>query len=112
MVGYDENDARRYIVSRIDKKAFRSLQGRLDTLIAEMIAYDLHFMRVSGVLDENGCQGENSYDEDEAFEFIYDAWLGDHPNEPDDDMQIAALLNRYRELQDAYMTERGLSDEL
>lgn len=112
MMGYDRDDARRYIVSRIDKKAFRALAGRLDTLIGEMIEYDLHFMRVSGVLDENGQQGENPYDEDEAFEFIYDAWLGDHPDEPDDDMQIASLLNRYRELQDEYMTEHGLADEL
>jgi len=109
MKGYDAEAARNFILFRLDKKAFRSITARLPGILDDFIAYDLHFMRVSGVLDENGEQGENEYDDDEAFEYIYDAWLNDHPQEDDEDMLIAALLNEYMELQYDYLCENGLA---
>ena len=54
--------------------------------------------------------GEADYDEDEAFEFIYDAYLSDHPEDEDDDMLAATLLDRYMELQADYWAQSGLSD--
>ena len=95
--------AKSFILSRLDKKAHRSIWSHVPQMIEDMIAYDLHFMRLTGVLDENDEPGENEYDEDEAFEFIYDAYLSDHPQEEDDDMMIASLLNRYMELQAEYL---------
>ncbi|MDD3335656.1 MAG: hypothetical protein PHI98_09055 [Eubacteriales bacterium] len=111
MVGYDCHEAREWILSQIDPKPFRAIQDRMTELIEDFIQYDFHFMRVSGVLDENDCQGEQEYDEDEAFEFIYDAYLSDHPQDEDDDMMVAALLNRYMELQSLYLEAHGLSGE-
>ena len=55
------------------------------------------------LLDENDEAGENEYDEDEAFEYIYDAYLADHVQDDDEDMVIASLLNRYMELQAEYL---------
>lgn len=110
MIGYDVEEAKSFILSRLDRKAFRSITAQLPQLIGEMIAYDLHFMKVSGVVDENGEQGENEYDDDEAFEYIYDAWLSDHPENDDEDMIVAALLNEYMEHQYAYLEEKGLTD--
>lgn len=109
MKGYDPTNAQKWILSRLDKKAFKALPDGLERTVECFIRYDLHFMRVTGVLDENDYQGENDYDEDEAFEFIYDAYLSDHP-EGDDDMQAAALLNCYMELQAQYLEAHGLSD--
>ncbi len=92
-----------WILKKLDRKNFMPLLNRLDELIDCFLTYDLHFMRVTGVLDENDEPGENEYDEDEAFEYIYDAYLSDHPEEEDEDMLIASLLNRYMELQAEYL---------
>ena len=110
MKGYDVQEAKSFILSRLDKKAFRSIWDMAPQMIEDMIAYDLHFMRLTGVLDENGEQGENEYDDDEAFEYIYDAWLNDHPGQDDDDMVVASLLNQYMEYQYQYLEENGLTD--
>jgi len=110
MKGYDAEKAKAYILSRLDKKPFRSIWSEVPGMIEDMIAYDLHFMRVSGVVDENGEQGDNEYDDDEAFEYIYDAWLSDHPGQDDEDMVVAALLNEYMDLQYQYLDEQGLTD--
>lgn len=110
MIGYDVEEAKNFILFRLDRKAYRSIAAKLPQLIGEMIAYDLHFMRVSGVLNENGEQGANEYDDDEAFEYIYDAWLSDHPENDDEDMMIASLLNEYMELQYSYLEQKGLTD--
>ena len=110
MKGYDTEAARKYIVSRLDPKQFRSLKNELDDLIEELIGYDLAFMHESGVLNENGEQGENEYDDDEAFEYLYDAWLSAHPERDDEDMKIAALINEYMDLQYSFLDENGLTD--
>lgn len=110
MRGYQEGEARDFILSRLDAKAYRSLWDQLPQLIEDFIAYDLHFMRVTGVLDENGEQGDNEYDDDEAFEFIYDAWLSDHPDQDDEEMTVATLLNEYMDLQYAFLQAKGLVD--
>lgn len=92
-----------WLLERLNTKEFRALSDRLEQIVSSFLTYDLHFMRMTGVLDENDEPGENEYDEDEALEFIYDAFLSDHPNESDDDMAIISLLNRYMELQAEYL---------
>ena len=110
MKGYDAVAARNYIYFHLDKKPFRSIKDRLESIIAEFIVYDLHFMRLTGIVDENGEQGEVEYDDDEAFEYIYDAWLNDHPEGDDEEMIVAALLNEYMDLQYQYLDMNGLTD--
>jgi len=110
MKGYDQQKAREFILKHLDHKPFRSIEKQLPQLIDDMITYDLHFMRLTGVIDENGDQGDNEYDDDEAFEYIYDAWLSDHPNQDDGDMKIAALLNEYMDLQYDFLDSEGLTD--
>lgn len=94
---------KQWLLSRLNTKEFRTLADRLPEIVDSFLTYDIHFMRLTGVLDETGDTGENEYDEDEAFEYIYDAYLSDHPDEEDEDMQIASLLNRYMELQAEYL---------
>ena len=109
MKGYSAEEAKSFILERLNKKEFRSLEKKLPDIISDLIAYDLHFMRLTGVVDESGEEGENEYDDDEAFEYIYDAWLSDHPDDDDEDMLIAALLNEYMELQYLYLQKKGLA---
>lgn len=94
---------KQWLLSRLNTKEFHTLADRLPEIVDSFLTYDIHFMRLTGVLDETGDTGENEYDEDEAFEYIYDAYLSDHPDEEDEDMQIASLLNRYMELQAEYL---------
>ncbi|MBR5547019.1 MAG: hypothetical protein IKU70_08555 [Clostridia bacterium] len=110
MKGYDAEAAKAYILKGLDQKAFRSIADKLPGMIEDFIAYDLHFMKVTGVVDANGEQGDNDYDDDEAFEYIYDAWLSDHPENEDEDMLVAALLNEYMDLQYRFMCEHDLVD--
>ena len=92
-----------WLLEHLDRKGLRALEKRLDEIIESFLTYDFHFMRLTGVLDENNEAGENEYDDDEAFEYIYDAYLADHPDEDDEDMLIASLLNQYMELQAEYL---------
>ncbi|MEG0741936.1 MAG: hypothetical protein RSB91_02555 [Clostridia bacterium] len=110
MKGYDPADAKQNILSKLEKKPFQAIEAALPRLIEDFIQYDLHFMRITGVLDANDEQGENTYDEDEAFEYLYDAYLYDHPDDEDESMRIASLLNRYMELQYEYLAARGLTE--
>ncbi|MEG0639802.1 MAG: hypothetical protein RR824_07140 [Clostridia bacterium] len=109
MVGYDPEEAKRFILSKLEKKPFAKIASALPQLLGDLIEYDLHFMRLTGVIDENGEQGENEYDDDEAFEYLYDAYLSDHPNEDDEEMLVAALLDRYMELQYEFLCAKGLA---
>ncbi len=99
----DFNDNLQWLLSRISKKEFSAIADRLPKIIKAFLEYDFHFMKVTGVVDENGEPSENEYDEDEAFEFIYDAYLSDQPEDDDEDMLVASLLNRYMELQAEYL---------
>ena len=110
MKGYNISEAIAFILAHLDHKPFRSIEKQLEKIIGDFITYDLHFMKLTGVLDENGEQGENEYDDDEAFEYIYDAWLSDNPENGDEDMKIAALLNEYIDLQYEYLDSKGLTD--
>lgn len=92
-----------WILKQLNRKEFRAVEERLEEIIDCFLTYDFHFMRLTGVLDENDEAGENEYDDDEAFEYIYDAYLADHPQDDDEDMIIASLLNRYMELQAEYL---------
>ena len=109
MKGYDQEAARSFILSKLDQKEHRSIWKDVPDMIADMITYDLHFMKLTGVIDENGEQGDSDYDDDEAFEYIYDAWLSDHPEYDDEDLRVAALLNDYMDCQYQYLLKSGLA---
>ena len=53
MKGYDPQGALEWIVGRVNAKALPGGADHLREMIASFIQYDLHFMRVTGVLDED-----------------------------------------------------------
>ncbi|NLO86692.1 MAG: hypothetical protein GX096_14885 [Clostridiales bacterium] len=97
------DDVKKYILSKLEKKTFSAIADQVPALIDDFLAYDIHFMKLTKVLDENDEQSDNEYDEDDAFEYIYDAYLSDHPQNDDEDMIVATLLNRYMELHAEYL---------
>ena len=63
---YQAEKAREWIWNHLDRKAFRTIsEEKLKAMIADFVQYDLHFMRVSGVLTALDAPGEADYDEDE-----------------------------------------------
>lgn len=109
MKGYDPAEAKAFMLARLEKKPFSRIEAQVPRLIEDFIQYDLHFMRLTGVINVRGEQGESEYDEDEAFEYIYDAFLSDYPHAGDGDMLVATLLNRYMELQYEFLCAKGLA---
>ena len=79
MKAFDTAELKGFMLSHLDKKAFRQGAEALDALMDDLIRYDIHFMRLTGVLDKDDDWGDSEYDEDDALEYIYDAYLGDHP---------------------------------
>ena len=108
MIGFDVQDALRYLLSRIQPKAFSAISAEIPVIIQSFLTYDLRFMQISGALDEHGNSGENEYDEDEAFEYIFEAYLADFPCDDDTAMIVASLLDCYMELQYEYCKQHGL----
>ena len=109
MNGLDKQDLCQYIVSHIRPKEHAGIASLIPAAIAHFAEADLEWMRLFGVLDASGTPGENDYDEDEAFEFILDSYLSDHPLDEDESMLIAVLLDSYMPLRDEYFESRGFS---
>lgn len=56
---YQAEKAREWIWNHLDRKAFRTIsEEKLKAMIADFVQYDLHFMRVSGVLTALDAPGE------------------------------------------------------
>ena len=108
MIGFSLQDAQAYMVSRLDAKSFRGLPESIPSSIHAFLQYDLRFMHSTGVLDAQAQQGHAEYDDDEAFEYILDAYLSDFPCDENAEMVVAELLNSYMDLQYAYFKSQGL----
>jgi hypothetical protein len=102
MNGYDAQSAESYILSHIDTQAFKAIRADIPAAITAFIAYDLQFIKLNEVPDAPEADWESAYDEDDAFEYIFDAYLADFPCDEDTAMVIATLLDRYMELQYEY----------
>ena len=111
MNGFDARDAHRYIFSRIDQKAFGAIRTEISAILDAFLQSDLRFMRVTGVLDGNDDRGDQEYDEDEAFEFILDAYVSDTRCDDGIAMVVATLLDRYMELQYEYLKSHGFAED-
>ena len=110
MNGYDKEEALGYILPRIDRKAHRALEERIDALISQAIDADMAYMFESGVLDEEGNAGESYYDDDEAIEFMLDDLTARNALSAEETAQVAALLDDYMELQQDFLESIGLVD--
>ena len=109
MNGFDISDAHCYMLSHINAKDYSVIRDAIPALITTFFQADLRFMRLTGVLDQNGDGGEADYDDDEAFEYILDATLAEFPYDEESAMSVAALLDCYMALQFSYLKNHGLA---
>ena len=106
---YNPAEARDWILKKLEKKPFRAVEDKLSSMLDDFIRYDLHYMRVSGVLDENDDMGENEYDDDDAFEELLDVLGGDVDDE-DEMNRLAQMLDSYMAAQQDFMEASGLME--
>lgn len=111
MNGFDPEEAKQYITSNLSPSALRFDKSQIEGMVEAFLLYDLHFMRLTGVLDAEDNQGDCDYDDDEAFEYIFDAYLSDHAASEETSMKVASVLDRYMELLYEYMKLHGLVEE-
>ena len=75
MPDVDREEAVRYIIDGLDPKPFRAIWDRLPQIVGSMIEYDLHFMRLTGVIAPDGGPGPNEYDEDMTVALLLDCFM-------------------------------------
>ncbi len=110
MQGYDKQEAKAYILNKVDRRMYAELDPILDQLIFDAIDYDMTYMHEAGVIDEAGNAGDHYYDDDDAFEYILDRIATKHKMSADLAMKCASLLDDYMDYQQAYLELKGLVD--
>ena len=108
MRGYDREEARLYILSKIKRKDHEKLGDMLDTIISQAIDADMEYMHQAGVLDADGNAGDTYYEEDDAFEYIVEKIADLNTFSPEQAVDAAMLVNDFMDLQEEYMDKKGL----
>lgn len=79
-----------FVMERLDMKPFRAIRGEVPQMLCAF--YESHLRYIDSADDD--------YDEDDAFEFILNEWMAEHPQTDEADMLPAALLDAYFEALD------------
>ena len=109
MQGYDMDAAIPFIAAKMRKEGVKASAQELEDFIRRALEADFAFMQENEVLTEDGLMGVGEYDEDDAFEAIFDMLLD---GEEDEEVigRTAQWLDAYMTAQQAYMEESGLAE--
>ena len=110
MQGYDRDKALAYMLPRLDTTEFRPLRAQAEALVRRAIELDFEYMHSAGVLNEQGLMGNAYYDDDDAFEYIYERMNRERGCREDDLEQaaLAAFIDQYMDLQQDYLEQSGM----
>ncbi len=109
MEGYNVEEAMEYFLKRIDKGVRRPFSPtELSSLLRLAVDADFRYMRENDVIREDGTPGSSYYDDDDAFEYIDEDLCRLTGANEERSMQIAALVDAYMELQEAFLQEKDL----
>ncbi len=111
MQGYNEEEAVKYIASRVNRVAHKAFSpSEIESLVRQAVALDLKFMQETGVMDANGEAGDNYYDDDDAYEYISENLIRLYGGSDETAGRICSLVDDYMDLQQSYMEEKGMVD--
>lgn len=110
MMGYDKAEALAYMLERLHKQDHEALADQLEALLSQAIDADMAYMHANGVITEDGGPGDAYYEDDEAFESIVEALVAQNRLTPEQAVKVAALVDDYMDLQEAYLGFKGLID--
>ncbi len=110
MKGYDREQAAAFMLSRLDRRELGPLASHAEGLIRQAIDADMAYMLEAGVLNENGLMGDAYYDDDDAFEFLLERMARERGLNEDQQGPLAAFIDQYMDLQQAFLEAQGLMD--
>ena len=110
MKGYDKEKAIAFMLPKLVKAEFKPLSGQCEKLLADAIDADMAYMLKAGVIDAEGMMGDSYYDDDDAFEFILEKMARQRKMKEDTQGPLAAFIDQYLDLQQAFLEESGMMD--
>ena len=96
MQGYSREAAAAFMLPKLNRAEFKPIAADADNLVAQAI------------LTDEGLMGGAYYDDDDAFEFILDHMAKARRAKEKDMDALAAFVDQYMELQEAFLSESGL----
>lgn len=107
MKGYDRSKAIAFILPKLDKGA--SWAAQAETLLGQAIDADFAYMEDAGILTPDGLMGEVYYDDDDAFEFIFDRLSRLRRTAKSAELDaLSDFVDQYMDLQQQFLEENGL----
>ena len=108
MQGYSREAAAAFMLPKLNRAEFKPIAADADNLVAQAIDADFAYMHSAGILTDEGLMGGAYYDDDDAFEFILDHMAKARRAKEKDMDALAAFVDQYMELQEAFLRESGL----
>ena len=84
-----------YVERHINRATFKSIVYELPADIAELSDHYTAILLENGVIDENGCETEMDFDEDDLIDTMLERFLAVHPNEDEQEVLYAKLIDAY-----------------
>ena len=103
MIELDPVLAVAFITARINRVCCPHFGNQIPAIIHSFIQFDSEYMDGLSPLQGHAESMDTAYDEDDAFEYILDAYLAQFPLDDELSMEIAALLDQYMLLIDQYL---------
>lgn len=110
MKGYDREKAISFMLTKLVKSEFKPIASRSKELLEKAIDADMAYMLDAGVLTAEGMMGDAYYDDDDAFEFILEKMARQLKMKEDAQGPLAAFIDQYLDLQQAFLEEAGMMD--
>lgn len=110
MKGYDREKAAAFMLPKLVKSEFKPIAAQSEKLIEKAIDADMAYMLDAGVIDKEGMMGDAYYDDDDAFEFILERMARQLKMKEDAQGPLAAFIDQYLDLQQAFLEECGMMD--
>ncbi|HOV68753.1 MAG TPA: hypothetical protein PLZ84_00335 [Clostridia bacterium] len=105
MTGFDEQNAVCFITERIYSSQSQDKE-KIRKIIEKILAYDLEFMRNTGVIADDKFVPDVFYDDDEAFSYVADKVFKEFEDE--DEQTLMDLLEGYFEYFEEYMDKNSM----
>lgn len=109
MQGYDREAAVAAIAPAMAKAAHMPLPQAAE-FARRAIQADMDYMRACGALTADGLMGEGEYDEDDAFETLFESLTAQESDE-ETIGRIAAMLDAYMQAQQDFLARSGLAQD-
>lgn len=106
MQGYDVEAAVKAITAAVRRSA-KVTGEEAENFVRRAIEADMLYMQENDVIDADGLMGDGEYDDDDAFEALFEA-LTDGLCDEEEIGRMAQMLDAYMDAQQDYMDKSGL----